>query len=114
MKKISVLLFTTFLCAQAFADEPAKADCKQPTIPIPQASDIVVKYFNKHRDAYESCIGKFVKAQQEIAKSESNAVKANAAHDAAEAAINEYNTFMAELKDRNGRSGADSGDDPSK
>jgi len=114
MKTISALVLALLFSAHAFAGEQTNSECKIPTIPIPQASDVVVKYFNKHREAYEKCINKFVKEQQEIVKTEKDVAKANAAHDAAEAAIKEYNNFMAELKERNDRAAPDASDDSSK
>ncbi|MET3106874.1 hypothetical protein AAKU67_002374 [Oxalobacteraceae bacterium GrIS 2.11] len=114
MKTISALFLVLLFNAHAFAGDEATSGCKTPTIPIAQASDVVVKYFNKHREAYEKCITKFVTEQQEIVKSEKDVAKANAAHDAAEAAIKEYNNFMAQLKERNDRAAPDASDDSAK
>lgn len=105
MKMLSIILFTALVSTQTWADDLAKPNCKQPVIPIPNASEVVVKYFKKHGVEYEKCIDKFVKEQQEIAKTDTVVAKANAAHDAAESAIAEYNKFMEEVNERNRQAG---------
>jgi hypothetical protein len=85
--------------ASAFADDAPVNQCKQPPIPSDQASDVVVKYFNKHRLEYKSCIDKFVEDQKAVvqANSTANPQKAQAAYDAAEKAQKEYNDFVDAL-----------------
>ena len=107
MKSFIFVLAATLISAHALADEAAKPDCVQPVIPIPMASDLILKNFEKKKTAYNSCIAKFVEAQREIAKSDPDPVKANMAHDAAEAAIVEQNKFIDELNARNARTGSD-------
>jgi len=43
---------------------------------------------------YKECINKFAREQQEISNSTVDVAKANAAHDAGEAAIQEFNDYM--------------------
>ena len=104
---LSILSATFLLSTSAMADEPVKHPCNIPVVPIPQASDVVVKYFNKHVLEYKTCIAKFVEEQSAISKSNPDPVIANAAHDAAEATIKEYNAFMALLDERNTQAGSD-------
>jgi len=83
----------------AFADDAPVNQCKQPPVPSDQASDVVVKYFNKHRLEYKSCVDKFVEEQKAVvdANSTSNPAKAQAAYDAALKAQKEYNDFVESL-----------------
>lgn len=107
MRTLSVLLLASFFSSLAFADQPLASNCKQPTIPNPQSSDMVVKFFNKHHEEYSKCIDKFVKEQQAIYKGSTDPVVSSAAHDAAEAAIKEFNNYTALLKTRNDATGTD-------
>ena len=111
MKNLILIGFSLLLCLNVMADDNDKNTCKHPVIPNTQASDVIVKLFNKRRDQYEKCIDKFVKEKQAISKSNPNTDVANAAHDAAEAAIKEYNAFMAQLKEHNEQVGEDSDKD---
>lgn len=91
-------MFATVPCSAA---DPVKHNCEQPTIPITQASDMVLRYFNKRSEKYKACISKFVEEQRAISVKATDVVTANAAHDAAEAAILEYNNYMEKLNERN-------------
>jgi hypothetical protein len=108
MKSLLILLLSTLLTVHAFADEVVKSGCQQPPIPSTLASDLVLKQFEKHSKAYKECIDKFVSGQQIISKNSTDTSKANAAQDASELAIKEFNEYMTELNERNGRTpGAD-------
>ena len=111
MKKLSILFIALLSYGHAFADDVVKSECKQPVILNPLASNLATEYFNKRRDAYEKCINSFVKQQQDLMKSEVIVVKANAAHDAADAAIKEFNEFTAALNERNRRANGEDEDD---
>ena len=105
MKPLILLILATLISSTAMADEPAKHNCTKPVIPIPQASDLVNKYFHKHLKEYDACMAKFTDEQEAIAKNSANVGKANAAHDAAEAAIKEHNDFIEEVNARNEKAG---------
>ncbi len=62
---------------------------------------MVVKYFNKHRLEYKTCVDKFVEQQKAIvdANASTNPQKAQAAHDAAEAVLKQYNDFVDKLNE---------------
>ena len=92
---IFVILFGVALCSAVQADEPAKHDCVQPPVPGKFASDHAVKEINKKTAIYKECINKFAQAQQEISKNATDIAKANAAHDAGEAAMKEFNDYIA-------------------
>jgi len=117
MKTLSGLAFVLLFTSSAWADDVVKPDCQQPIVPIANASEIVTKMFEKRGKAYEKCIDKFVKEQQAISAGNTDVAKANAAHDAADLAIKEYNEFMVRVNERNrqARLAVDRGDDePSK
>jgi len=78
----------------ALADEPAKHNCIQPDVPGKFASEQRLKEINKKTTLYKECINKFAREQQEISNSTVDVAKANAAHDAGEAAIQEFNDYM--------------------
>jgi hypothetical protein len=92
-------LLLSALAAPVFADELPKHSCNKPTIPNAQASEVVIKYFNKHMAEYKTCIDKFVTEQRAIVTANQNtdAAKASRSHDAAEAAIKEYNAYIEEI-----------------
>ena len=101
MNYLFALLPLVLICSTALANEPQKTACNQPTIPQPLASDLVIKYFDKHVLQYKACITKFVDEQTAISKTSTDVAVANAAHDAAEAAIKESNDFIAAIDERN-------------
>jgi hypothetical protein len=114
MKQLISLSASALICMAALYGTPAMADdsapaaapkheCQQPVIPMETASDVVRKYFEKKHKKYSECITKFVDEQSAIAKNSTDVAKANQAHDAAEAAIKEYNDFMAILTERETR-----------
>jgi hypothetical protein len=111
MKSLFLILLATFLSAHALADDLTKPDCKQPTVPNPMASDLVMKQFTKKKTAYDACINKFIDEQREIAKTTTDVLKANLAHDAAESAVKEYNDYMEVLNARTKRANSLNGDD---
>jgi len=97
MKFLITFVLASALTSQVYAEDIPKHQCTKPTAPNSQASDMVVKFFNKKLDAYRACIDKFVKEQREQSTLTLDPTTANLHHDAAEAAIKEYNDFMAEL-----------------
>ena len=102
MKTSYTLVFASILfltATAAWAGDGPVASCKQPTVPADHASDVVVKYFNKHRLEYKDCIDKFIDEQKAIvdANATGNPQKAQQAHDAAEVAQKEYNDFVEAL-----------------
>lgn len=101
MKYLFALLPFLFIYSTVLAEESVTNNCKQPAIPQPLASDLVVKYFDKHVLQYKACITKFVADQTAISKTSKDVAAANAAHDAAEAAIKEANDFIAAIDERN-------------
>jgi hypothetical protein len=101
MKALVASCLALSLCGPAFADELPKHNCHQPVVPNSQASDLVVKQFNKHRAKYQECIDKFVEEQRAFQKSTADTVKGNQAFDAAEVAQKEYNDFVDEVNKRN-------------
>jgi len=105
MKPFIPFILATLISSPAMADEPAKSNCALPTIPIPQASDLVNKYYHKHVKEYNACIAKFIDEQEAISKNSPDVVKANAAHDAADAAIKEHNQFIEDANAREAQNG---------
>jgi hypothetical protein len=101
MKALLATFLALALCGPAFADELAKHNCQQPAVPGSQASDLVVKQFNKHRTKYQECIDKFVDEQRAFQKSTTDVAKGNQAFEAAEVAQKEYNAFVDEVNKRN-------------
>lgn len=101
MKSALLLLCAGLVSFHVCAEELITNDCKAPNIPIPQASDVVVKFFNKRVETFKKCIEKFVDEQRSASKTTTDVTKANMAHDAAERATKQYNDFMAELNERN-------------
>ena len=101
MKSALVLLMLSLSTATVFADDMAKSDCKQPPVPNMQASDVIVKFFEKKAKNYSDCIAKFVATQRAVEKSATNQTQLDLAHNAAESAIVEFNKFSEELKERN-------------
>ncbi|HEX7645605.1 MAG TPA: hypothetical protein VF450_01095 [Noviherbaspirillum sp.] len=95
MKFLLSALALSVLAASAHADD---APCKQPVIPNRQASDQVIKLFNKRFDAYKVCVKKYVDGQRSLVDSEKDKdpEKARRDNDAAEAVIKEYNAFNEE------------------
>lgn len=91
------------------ADAP-KNPCSKPVIPNKMASDMVMNSFNKHMTTYKKCINDFVADQRSTAEHSTDPAVASSAHDAAEAAIVEYNQQIKDLNDRNGGEPDDSGD----
>ena len=79
----------------ALADEPTKHNCVQPPVPGKFASEHALMEINKKTAIYKECINKFAQAQQEISKTSVEVAKANAAHDAGEAAMKEFNDYIA-------------------
>ncbi|MBV8667429.1 MAG: hypothetical protein JO269_13190 [Burkholderiaceae bacterium] len=98
MKFLLSALTLSVLATSVYADDAIP--CKKPVIPNPQASDTVIKMFNKRYDAYKVCIKKYVDEQHAIVDSEKdkNMEKARSANDAAEAAIKDYNAFSEEAQ----------------
>lgn len=103
MKIPLILIILSALSSMALADDVAKPNCEQPVVPNMQASDLVLKSFEKKSKKYNECISKFIDAQKEIETSATDRVQASLAHKAAEAAIAEFNKFSAELNERNAR-----------
>jgi hypothetical protein len=97
-KLLAVLVLS--VSANAFAEDAQTTPCQKPEIPLRNASDMVIKYFKKHKDAYKACIQKYVDDQREIAKNTTDPVKAGEAHDLAEKAVVEFNEFAKELDAR--------------
>ncbi|GEM_PF-1753706 len=103
MKFPLILIMLSLVSSLAIADDASKSDCKQPVVPNMQASDIVLKSFEKKSKIYNDCISKFVAAQRQIEKTATDPATASQAHSAAESAIAEFNKFSDELKSRNDR-----------
>jgi len=102
--KIATLTLGLLIClfsAAAGAQEITKPSCKQPPMPSDQSSDMVVKYFNKHRIEYDKCMNKFVDEQKAIvaANEKTDPAKAKQAYDSAEAALKELNAFIDALNE---------------
>lgn len=98
MKFLLSALALSVLATSAHADNGVP--CTVPVIPNRQASDSVVKIFNKRFDTYRTCIKKYVDDQHAISNSEKDkdADKSKLANDNAEAAIKEFNAFADEAK----------------
>jgi len=105
MKSLLTLLSLSVLCLAmdnaALADEPAKHNCVQPDVPGKFASETRLKEINKKTALYKACINKFAAEQQEISAKATDVATANAAHDAGEAAIKEFNDYIA-LRNKKG------------
>jgi hypothetical protein len=97
MKSLIITLLASALTAHALAEEAPKNPCEKPALPNSQASEMVIKYFNKRVGAYKVCIDKFVDEQRAFAKQSTDVTKANQAFDAAEVAQKEYNALVEEL-----------------
>jgi hypothetical protein len=110
MKALIPLMFATLFSSTAMADEPAKSNCTRPVIPPAIASDLVNKYYHKHVKEFDKCVAKFIDEQEAISKNSTDAAKANAAHDAADAAIKDHNEFIEEVNAREAKIGDDSDD----
>lgn len=115
MKFAVIALAASLVASSAFADDANKHSCNQPPMPNKLASDIVMKSFNKHSETYKKCISDFVADRRTFveAHEKTDVPAAQAAHDAAEAAIMEYNDYIKKLNDRNAAAG-DDGDDKDK
>jgi len=103
MKLPLILIIMSLASSMAIADDVTKSDCKQPVVPNRQASDIVLKSFEKKSKNYNDCITKFVATQRQIEKTATDQITASQAHSAAESAIVEFNKYSEELKARNDR-----------
>jgi hypothetical protein len=108
MKFAVVALVASLVAVNAYADDANKHNCQQPPIPGKMASDLVMKSFNKRSDAYKKCINDFVNDRRTFVEAHSTEVAvAQPAHDAAEAAINEYNEYIKNLNERNAAAGSE-------
>src|ERR1700758_234091 len=96
MKFLLSALALSVLATSAHADDAYP--CITPVIPNRQASEQVVKMFNKRNEAYKTCVKKYVDGQHAIvdAEKDKDHDKAQKANDAAEAAIKEYNAYSEE------------------
>jgi hypothetical protein len=103
MRSLHAVLLASALAAPAFADEVLKSPCETPTIPSVHASEMVTKNFNRHGVEYKKCMLKFVDEQRKIAAEATDYAKSDAAAQAAEAAIKEYNDFTEKVNERNTR-----------
>jgi hypothetical protein len=112
MKLVVSALFASLFAINAFAEDAPKIPCERPDIPSRMASDLVMKSFNKHSATYKKCISDFVNERRAFVDSHAttDVPAAQAAHDAAEAAIDQYNDFIKQLNERNAAAGA-GGDD---
>ena len=92
MIKSLSMLFITLCAAAAVAQQPAPAkpahNCVKPEHPGPSPREAQRKAFARNLEAYKSCMLKFAADQQEAAK---------AALEAGNAAVKEFNDFVAEL-----------------
>ncbi len=99
MIKSLSMLFITLCAAAAMAQQPVPAkpahNCIKPVPPGPFTSEPQqFKTFTRNVEAYKTCMQKFAADQQEAAK---------AAIEAGNAAVKEYNDFIAELNKDAGR-----------
>lgn len=98
MIKSLSMLFITLCAAAAMAQQPAPAkathNCVKPEHPGPFAREPQLKAFTRNVETYKSCVQKFAADQQEAAK---------AAFEAGNAAVKEFNDFIAELNKDAGR-----------
>jgi len=107
MKLVVTALFASLLAVNAYADDANKSSCERPEMPNKLASDLVMKSFNKRSSTYKKCIADFVAERRAFSQAHSatDVPAAQAANDAAEAAIVEYNDFIKKLDERNGGGG---------
>lgn len=82
------LLAAALLLAGTAAAEPAKHNCTAPEHPGRMASDNQQKVFNKKNKEYGDCMKKYIADQQAVIQ---------AATDAANAAINEFNDYAKKI-----------------
>ena len=109
--KLAILpLIVGMALGNAMAADAPKNPCNRPEIPNRQASDMVMKMFNKHMLEYKKCINDFVVERRAFAEASKDGAASAQAHDAAEAAIAEYNEQIAKLSERNGDAGEDKDD----
>jgi hypothetical protein len=98
MIKSLSMLFNTLCAAVAVAQQPAPAkathNCVKPEHPGPFPREPQLKAFTRNVETYKSCMQKFPADQQEAAK---------AALEAGNAAVKEFNDFVAELNKDAGR-----------
>ena len=98
MIKSLSMLFVTLCVTAAVAQQPAPAkpahNCVKPEHPGPSPREQQRKAFARNVDTYKSCMQKFAADQQEAAK---------AALEAGNAAVKEFNDFIAELNKDSGR-----------
>jgi hypothetical protein len=96
MKFLLSTLALSVLATSAYADDVTP--CKVPVIPNRQASDQIIKIFNKRYETYKACIKKYVDEKHAIvdAEKDKDHDKAQRANDEAEAAIKEYNAVSEE------------------
>ncbi|PRC94186.1 hypothetical protein [Solimicrobium silvestre] len=100
MKLLFPFILAALFSTQVLADEPAMHNCKQPPVPGKFASATQLKEIDKNTRTYKACMMKFADEQQEISKNATEVAAANKAHDAAEAAIKEFNDYMKLRNDR--------------
>ncbi len=101
MKFAVLTLIAALVTGSAAAADVPKNPCSRPTVPNRQASDSVMKLFNKHMATYKTCISDFVAERRAFAEHSTDTAAAAEAHDAAEAAIVEYNDQIAQVTARN-------------
>jgi hypothetical protein len=96
MKFLLSALALGVMAASAHADDGVP--CTKPVIPNRQASDQVIKMFNKRNEAYKVCIKKYVDEKRAIvdAEKDKDRAKAEKANGDAEAAIKEFNAYSEE------------------
>jgi hypothetical protein len=107
MKFAVLTLIAALSVGSAAAADAPKNPCSRPLVPNRQASDMIMKSFNKHMDVYKACISDFVAERRAFAEHAKDSAAAAEAHDAAEAAIVEYNDQIRELTERNKSLGAE-------
>lgn len=101
MKSVMVAAVSSLCMAGALATEIANYTCVKPIVPGKQASELVMQRFNKSTTVYGKCVAQFAGERLDAAKANPDAGEAKRASDAAEAALAEFNAFIAEAAARN-------------
>lgn len=101
MKLTLCALIAGLAIGSAVAADIPKNPCNKPVVPNRMESDSTVKSFTKHMETYKKCISDFVAERREFSEHSTDKAAAAEAHNAAEAAIVEFNNFAKEVNERN-------------
>jgi hypothetical protein len=86
------------LASNCVAQEVPNNSCTAPVVPNRQASDVVVKNFNKRVTAYTKCINDYIDVLKVLQQASNDPAKVKEIQDKGTAALGEYNALMEVVK----------------